>query len=625
MPSLLRQPGEVFALLDDPSDKAGGGARLLYDVVEVLECRDGREAEDALQAVERASGEGRWSVIAADYELGYLLEPKLRQLAPPCGRPLLTAYLFESMALLDRAATERFIGDMLAALPPQARIAGVAGLRCNIEKPGFLAAVERIRRYIAAGDCYQVNFTYALDFDHYGAPLALYAKLRRRQPVRYGAFVQGKGQAILSLSPELFVERTGERLTSRPMKGTAPRGRTPQEDAAHAATLAASAKDRAENVMIVDLIRNDLGRLGPPGSVHVERLFEVEAYPTVFQMVSTVTATLPRRPLVDIFRALFPCGSITGAPKIRAMQIIRELEREARGLYTGALGYVAPDGDFTFNVAIRTLVLDAEGRGRIGLGSGIVYDSDPAKEFEECRWKGQFLTDLDADFQLIESLRLDPACPSPFPYLDDHLRRLDASALYFGFRCDLDSIRQQLLVHAQGLGAAQPCKTRLLLSKDGECRIESSPVPAAVGSELPTVVLSAQRVDSRDPLLYHKTTARLLYDAELARIGEIPGCFDVLFCNERGELCEGARSNLFVDIGGVLHTPPLSAGLLNGVMRQRVLARQDPPAREATLYPRDLLRADAIYVSNAVRGLQRVASRGDPIPSGVAQDAATAD
>ncbi|MCK7502074.1 MAG: aminodeoxychorismate synthase component I [Comamonadaceae bacterium] len=254
----------------------------------------------------------------------------------------------------------------------------MAGLRCNIQKPGFLAAVERIRRYIAAGDCYQVNFTYALDFDHYGAPLALYAKLRRRQPVRYGAFVQGKGQAILSLSPELFVERAGERLTSRPMKGTAPRGRTPQEDAAHAATLAASAKDRAENVMIVDLIRNDLGRLGPPGSVRVERLFEVEAYPTVFQMVSTVTATLPRRPLIDIFRALFPCGSITGAPKIRAMQIIRELEREARGLYTGALGYVAPDGDFTFNVAIRTLVLDAEGHGRLGLGSGIVYDSDPA-------------------------------------------------------------------------------------------------------------------------------------------------------------------------------------------------------------------------------------------------------
>ncbi len=361
--------------------------------------------------------------------------------------------------------------------------------------------------------------------------------------------------------------------------------------------------------MIVDLIRNDLGRLAPPGGVRVERLFEIEPYPTVLQMTSTITAAVPGRTLPEVFRALFPCGSVTGAPKIRAMEIIAELEREPRGLYCGALGYVVPDGDFLFNVPIRTLVLDDDGRGRLGIGSGVVFDSEPAAEFAECRLKARFLTGLPAQFRLIESLRLDPEHGDFYPLLDRHLRRLEGSARFFGFSWHGEAVRSRLLAHARTLGATCPHKTRLLLAQDGEASIASEPLPAvseqAVSEEaVMKVVLAQTHTDSRDLFLYHKTTVRSIYDAELARIATVEGCFDALFCNERGELTEGARSNLFLSLDGRLCTPPVAAGLLDGVMRRRLL--DEGRAVERTLHLGDLRRADAIFLSNAVRGLMRV-------------------
>jgi len=577
-------------------------SRLLYGLVQTIVCREASEIESTFQAIETAADSGKWLALAADYELGYELEPALRR-QRSTEHPLLTALVFEHMLPLAHNEADEFIAAQITALPPQARVTGIAGLQPSLSETDFNAAIARVRAYIEAGDCYQVNFTYALNFDTYGAPLALYAKLRRAQPVRYGAFVQTPQQAILSLSPELFLERRGERLTSRPMKGTTSRGATPAEDAAQSARLAASAKDQAENLMIVDLVRSDMGRIATPGGVRVERLFEIETYPTLLQMVSTVSAQPHQRALSGIFPALFPCGSVTGAPKIRAMQIIQELENTPRGLYTGALGWLEPGGDFRFNVPIRTLVLDEHKRGKLGIGSGIVYDSDAASEFAECRMKGHFLTALEVNFQLIESLRLESAHPDFFPLIGEHLKRLAASAAYFGFACDTEAVRRQLMAHARTLKAAQACKTRLLLSQNGECNIASLPLETEMDNA--TVVLSPLSLDSGDLLLRHKTTARAIYDAELARIAAIPGCVDALFCNERGELCEGARNNLFLSIDGALYTPPLSAGLLNGVMRQRILA--EGKASERTLYLIDLQRAEAVYLSNAVRGLRRVA------------------
>ncbi len=581
------QPGAPFALFDDGS----GGARVFHGPAGRLDCTGPDGLDTFFLDIAGASAAGRWVVLAADFEAGYWLERRLQPLARAGGT--LSALVFDSLSQLNAQETAAFLAARLADVPTHQRTAGVCDVRSDTGEEAFTAAVQRIQDYIAAGDCYQVNFTFGLDFLAYGHPLALYARLRQAQPVPYGAWVEFPDRQILSLSPELFLERSGSRLLSRPMKGTAPRGADGAEDAVLAAALVASAKERAENVMIVDLIRNDLGRLASPGSVVVERLCAVETYPTVFQMVSDVAADVPGAEFADIFRALFPCGSITGAPKIRAMQIIRELELAPRGLYTGALGWLAPDGDFRLNVAIRTLILQ-EGRGRLGIGAGIVADSDPTRELAECRSKARFLTGLQPGFQLIESLRLEAG---NYPLLEMHLERLKASAASLGFALDVDRVRHELLEHAQGQPAGSH-KTRLLLYADASLSLDSSPLGAPPAGPV-GVVLAAEPLDSRDPLLRHKTTARGLYDAELARLA--PGVFDALFLNERGELCEGARSNLFVQRNGRLYTPPLASGLLGGVMRNKLL--MEGRAEERVLYLQDLEQAQGIYISNAVRGL----------------------
>ncbi len=597
----------TYALIDD----GAGGARLFARPLRTVTCRGAEDLPPAFDAMRAAAREGLWCVLLADYELGYLIEPKALGRPYRGEQPVLTVLVFGEPETLDAAGADSRLAAALAALPEDQRFCGVADIRPGLAEAGYVERVERIRRYISDGDCYQVNYTYPLRFRHYGDALALYVRLRERQPVRHGAFVRLPGRAILSLSPELFLERRAGRITSKPMKGTAARDADPARDAANRDWLAASAKDRAENVMIVDLIRNDLGRIAETGSVRVERLFEIEPYPTVWQMTSTVTAEAPRADIEQVLRALFPCGSITGAPKIRAMQIIAELESAPRGLYTGAIGWLAPDGDFRFNVAIRTLVLDEGGDGRMGIGSGIVYDSLPAAEWAECQWKARFLTGIEAGFELIETMLWRHA--EGVALLDLHMQRLAESARCFGFRFEEAAVRAAVLARTAGLPQPHPHRLRLLLSQDGGLRIDAEPL-ASPGPL--RVCLSPQGVDSGDLFLRHKTTRRALYDAELKR-AIAADCFDALFCNERGELTEGARSNVFLAFGGELHTPPLSAGLLNGVMRRHLIARGDPPVVERTLFPEDLRRADAVYVSNALRGLLRVEVVHANSPDGV--------
>lgn len=578
----------MYAFFEDRQAPAGEPAAWLFEgLVDCLEVLDQASLEMALQDLQVTPG---WTVVALAYELGYVLEAKS---APPwhssaSHAPLARFWRFASCRRLSAAEAEAWCLLVAGDAP-----AGVGGLQESITEDAYQAAVERIQSLIAAGDCYQVNFTFSLGFSWFGTPAALYARLRTCQPVRYGGFIGDEREGIVSLSPELFVERCGNRLRTRPMKGTAALDTPPE-------MLRNSVKDCAENLMIVDLLRNDLGRIAAQGSVQVDRLFEIEDYPTVRQMVSEISASVAGRSFGDILKAMFPCGSITGAPKIRAMQIIGELENPPRGLYTGAFGWLAPDGDFRLNVAIRTLELAADGSGRLGIGSGIVADSAAAAEWQECRLKSHFLRNCDPGLQLIETLRRDNGV---YPMWAGHFARLQHSAKWFGFSLDEQSLFRQL--------AEQPTsgvwRVRLTLNKSGAIAVQSFPLADAPPNDQ-YAVLAEQRIDSVDPLRRHKTTARAIYDEALRALPADAGIFDVVFLNERGEVAEGARSNVFVKRDGDLLTPPLASGALPGVLRASLLAQGK--AREAVLYPADL-QGD-FWLGNALRGLIPVRLQTQP-------------
>jgi para-aminobenzoate synthetase/4-amino-4-deoxychorismate lyase len=474
----------------------------------------------------------------------------------------------------------------------------VLGCRLEIARDEYCAKVEAIQNYIASGDTYQVNYTTKALFEYSGTPAALYAALQTRQRVPYAAFINAGEQRILSFSPELFFRLQDGRITTRPMKGTAPRGRTLAEDEQIKNRLRDDPKNRSENVMIVDLLRNDIGKIAQIGSVHVDELFAVEKYETLFQMTSTVSGTLRRgTTLCGIFQAIFPSGSVTGAPKCRTMQIIQELEGAARGVYTGAIGYFSPNGDAVFSVPIRTIVLEGNS-GEVGVGSGIVADSVPAEEYEECLLKMAFLTCSQSDFQLLESLRWD----GQYHFLRQHLDRLKSSAEYFDIPFGESQVVSALEQNQSHLRVGCTYKVRLLLDAAGEASIENAPLD--VQREGGTVMLSPVRSSSLNKFLYHKTTHRELYE-RLYADARRQGHADAVFLNERGEVTEGARNNVFVELAGKLCTPPVECGLLPGVYRQHIL-ESEPRAPESVLTLEDLKSADAIYLCNSVRGFRQV-------------------
>jgi para-aminobenzoate synthetase / 4-amino-4-deoxychorismate lyase len=493
----------------------------------------------------------------------------------------------------------------------------LSGLAPNMDRDDYCRAITTILDYIAAGDTYQVNYTCKMRFGFSGSVMGLYLDLRRSQPVPYGCFLKHGTRFLLSFSPELFFRAEPGVITTRPMKGTINRGRTLAEDGRQAELLRSDAKNRSENVMIVDLLRNDLARLVEAlggGTVRVASLFDVERYQTVLQMTSTVVAEYSRAGGVDpieLIDALFPCGSVTGAPKIRTMEIIEELETEPRGVYTGAIGYFSPDRQAVFNVPIRTVVLDGA-CGEMGIGSGIVADSTPADEWRECLLKARFLTHPLPAFELLETMLLQP--DDGYFLLAEHLERLAGSAAYFGFCFDQDQTLQELQKVAIS-GDTNGCRrVRLTLARHGEVRINTSPCaapqrlflpdPAVAESTEPVAIgLAEMVVDSSSPWLFHKTTHRTVYQQGL-RQAENDALFDVLLCNERREITEGCISNIFALLDGSYVTPPLRCGLLAGVMRGRLLAAAGSlPVQERVLYREDLLRAERLYLCNAVRGV----------------------
>ena len=514
---------------------------------------------------------------------------------PPLdGLPLLWFGLFEGFEEIEEWRLE--------TQSPLSTLRSQFDWQPAVSRAAYDAAIAQIKEHIAAGDTYQVNYTFPQHARFAGEPLAYFAELVAAQRANYAAYLDIGRFAICSASPELFFRLDGTRLYSKPMKGTAVRGLTLPQDNANAAWLAHSEKNRAENVMIVDMIRNDMGRVAEVGTVNVPRLFEVERYPTLLQMTSTVEAQT-RAPLSQILANMFPCASITGAPKVRTMQIINELEPQPRGVYTGSIGFFGPDGQAQFNVAIRTVLVDRQqGRATYGVGSGIVWDSVAAEEYEECRVKSRVLTEKRPSFSLIETMLWQP--DEGIFLLDEHLARLRSSAEYFGIDWTETAVLTKLESLTQTL--SEPVKVRLLLAQDGTFTLQTVPLSIGALPQPVRVGLAQEPVDSQTVWLYHKTTRRDLYDAARA---SRPECDDVILHNERGELTEASSSNIALLLDGELVTPPIESGLLGGTFRSYLLKNPDGlqnplglALREKVLHLADLERCEGVYLFNSVRG-----------------------
>ena len=603
---------------------------LFQDPVERLVFNYSDDPVDFLRRAQKYIDKGFYLAGYIAYEFGYMLEPSL-------------AKLFTPRSAADNSLDPLPLADLGVFIKPQiydhlnefckenefwpkglehesGATFSIDNLLLSQEREEYLEAIHRIKSYIVSGDTYQVNYTLKLLFDFAGSIPDFYSNMRRNQSVSYGGLIKNGDTTILTFSPELFFRKKEHQINVRPMKGTMPRGRTNAEDREFTDFLHNDIKNRSENVMIVDLLRNDLGRLSRMGGVSVQSLFDVETYETLHQMTSSIRGKVNGSlSLEKMFKALFPCGSVTGAPKIRTMEIIRELEAEDRGVYTGAIGYISPDGDAVFNVPIRTVVLQGD-KGEMGIGSGIVWDSDPVGEWEECILKGRFLTEPAPEFKLIETMLWHPE--SGYWLLDLHLDRLAESAEYFFYSFDPEKIKAGLRKLEEGFGNSLSLnnrRVRLTLSKHGEFVITYTEVPDGLfpeinpgvilkqetSKDLPTVIISSRSTDSHSPYLYHKTTLRKLYDDERTQ-AVARGYYEVLFVNEKGEVTEGSYTNIFLQKDGRLLTPPVSSGLLSGVFRNHLLQEYPGIVGEASFTRKDIEQADAVYVGNSVRGLVKV-------------------
>ncbi len=550
----------------------------------VLVADDAGDVPGLLDEVAAASRAGRWAAGYVAYDAAPGFDPALT--VPGPGAAAVPAAWFglyrrrERAPALDRAGDGYRLGHWEPA----------------VDGAAYAAAVARIRDLIAAGDTYQVNYTMQLGAEFTGDPLALYRDLARAQSGGYGAYLDTGRHVVVSASPELFFEWAGDTITSRPMKGTAPRGRWVDEDKEMRAALLTSAKDRAENLMIVDLIRNDLGRVAAFGSVRVDELFAAERFDTVWQLTSTVSAgARPGTSLGDVFAALFPCGSVTGAPKVRTCEIIAALEPQARGVYCGAIGYVAPAGArgprAAFNVAIRTVHVDrAEGRARYGVGGGVTFDSTPSGEYAEALLKAEVLGRAGQPFELLETMRWDPV--DGFYARPLHFARLAESSDYFGFRFDVARVDAAL---EAAVGGDEALRVRLVLDRQGRCRVETDPAPPAATPV--TLAIDTQPTDESSPFLFHKTTRRDVYRAARSRH---PFADDVLLVNQAGEVTEATLANVVARLDGRWVTPPIEVGCLPGVRRRALLEAGEITERVLTLA--DVEAADDLALVSALRG-----------------------
>jgi para-aminobenzoate synthetase/4-amino-4-deoxychorismate lyase len=580
-------------------DSKAGKWRLFERPRELIVARTLSEVLPALHRLESEASKGVYAAGFVAYEAAPAFDKALRVKADG-NFPLLWFGLFDGFNDLPDEAVE--VPDPAADIPRQ--------WSSSISRERYLEAFNTLQKLIRSGETYQVNFTYRLTSHIDSSPWALFQHLTAAQRGAYGAYIHAGEWVVCSASPELFFESDGTTVVSKPMKGTAPRGLWFEQDLEQAELLRSSEKERAENVMIVDMVRNDLGRIATPGSVRVPALYYVERYPTVWQMTSTVMAETDRT-LPEVMAALFPPASITGAPKASTTGIIAAEECSPRRIYTGTIGFIDPDGRAQFNVAIRTALINRkQATVEYGVGGGIVADSDVSQELAEAVLKSRVLTRVEPEFDLLETILWSAS--SEYFLKDRHLRRLSQSAAYFGFKVGVDEVRKRLDDFAEehlrpsapdSKDLARAFRVRLLVSRRGNIQLTATPlIDGTVGFD--DVMLAADPIDSTDPFLYHKTTNRTVYERAL---GSRPGVSDVLLFNERHELTESTIANLVVEIAGTLYTPPLRSGLLPGTARAQLLAQGG--VEERVILLDDLKHASKVFLLNSLRGMHEISVR----------------
>lgn len=572
---------------------------IFIEPIDVIEIRCYEDIARAFEEIERYS---KIHYLAGyfSYELGYYFEKNSFTVESFSSFPLIRLYIFDRSISFNHKTgqTNADITGLFAKTNKHSEFT-INNLRLGFNQSDYIKKIDCIKEYIRRGETYQVNFTGKYHFNFSGSVFSFYQDLKNRQDVYYGAFCKFKDEYIISLSPELYFKRDIFKISSRPMKGTIERGKNIQEDEEQILKLKRSAKDLAENVMIVDLIRNDLGRISDICSVKTSSLFDIEKYNTLFQMTSTIQSILRKGiSYFDIFRSLFPGGSVTGAPKIRTMQIIKELENGCRKVYCGALGIIFPHNKAIFNLPIRTISL-FKNKGEMGVGSGITIDSDPVKEFQECVLKARFLTDRVKKFKLIETILWGEG----YKFLKEHMDRMRNSALYFGFHFERSKIISELKSTEAKFKKKFNYKVRVLLDKEGGAKIDYSKIINDSFAKEKYIAVSKYKTDSANLFFYHKTTNRNLYDSEYEHYRK-KGYFDVIFLNDRNEVTEGAISNIIIEINRKKYTPPISSGLLPGIFRNFFIAHHK--VEEKVISIDDVWKADKIFLCNSVRGLTEV-------------------
>jgi len=599
--SFLNQK-QIFVFLESSKqDKDNHLSYIFTEPIKIIQTHDIRKIKSCFTQIELAKKKGHYTSGFISYEAG-LIKNKNLQCLPPSKMPLIWMGVFKDPIIFNHKKNKFINHSHISLLKNQEffnQKYKLSNLKIDISSKDYVRNIKKIKQFIESGETYQVNYTTKYKFDFKGSTIALYKQLRNNQNISYGALIRIPELEIVSLSPELFFRQDKNQLMVKPMKGTAIRGVNIKEDIKNRTVLAKDIKNQAENLMIVDLLRNDLGKVSKISSVKVKKLFEVETYKTLLQMTSTITSELkPKTPLFKIFKSLFPCGSITGAPKIKTMEIINKLENKPRGIYTGAIGFFAPNNKAIFNVAIRTITLK-NNKGEMGIGSGITYDSDPIAEYKECKLKAKFLT--MPDFKLIETMLWDNK--QKLPLLENHMRRLRQSAKFFNFSLNKKIILEDLNNLTKTLNPKHHYKIRLLLSANSDITLDSSVLLKSKLIPNQKIALSKKKTQSSNIFLYHKTTNRILYNYEYMKYSKL-GFFDVIFCNEKNQITEGSISNIFIKKNGIYYTPPIKCGMLPGIFRQNFI--QKNKVKEKILFLADLKTAETIYCTNAIRGMIKV-------------------
>lgn len=563
---------------------------LFLKPIEVISVYKKEDLKFSFKQIQKLINKGHYGYSLINYEAGFLFEPKLSNLMESNDKKLIHFFFFEKEEVRSIKSSKIIFDDF------SEDNYSVSNFELNRTEAEFVNDITKIKERIKAGDTYQVNYTLKGKFIFKGLYSSFFQKLLFNQSAKYSAFINCNDNFIISLSPELFFSKENKKLISRPMKGTIKRGYNNITDTKAEEELLSSKKNLAENIMIVDLIRNDLGKVCKYGTVKVPKLFQIEKYESLIQMVSEIQGKLKKNTTAKgIIKNIFPCGSVTGAPKIRTMEIINEIEKEQRGIYTGSIALLTPD-EIKMNVAIRTISLNKKtGEGVMGLGSGIVWDSDAESEYDEVLLKSRFLTEPVDYFELFETMKVEKG---KINFLEQHLERIKSAAEYFLFKFSKKKIRNKLEDIVSGLDINATSRIKLVLNKWGEVKIEVSDIQK--NKKKVSVIISSSKINSKDKFRYFKTTNRKLYDDEYSFFNS-KGFYEVIYLNENNYLTEGSRTNIFFRKDDTWFTPSLDSGALPGIYRKYFITEHIDVIQK-NLKVEELIEADELILSNAVRG-----------------------